>query len=428
MLRFILIFFIMASMSEIRSLSYKIYPSRSQAASLWHKHCLLADLWNAALEERIGAWRRGVRIWLSDQEKALKFIRSDVPSWSSYVHTHEAQVVLKRLDLAFSGFFRRLRNGGAPGFPRFRAPERFRGWGYKQHGNGFKVEIGVGGRHGFVTLFGIGRMRMRGIARTPGRVLKADVIRAARGWMLNLVVETGCAQRERAHGPAIGLDWGVSEFATIATEAGECEVIHNPRHLATEAEDLRKAQRSLSIVARERKISSRALRKHRKSLARKHAKISARRKDFLHKVSQELVAKHRFIATEMLSPRNMTRSARGTAKAPGRNVAQKAGLNRAILDTAPSTFLNMLRYKAEEAGAELLEASTRALKPSQCCPECGAMRKKALSEREHSCSCGCKMGRDEASARVLLQWGLRFEASTEAKRAEVNRAAGTAVG
>ena len=135
-------------MSATRSLSFKLYPSPAQAEVMLRKHMMLKDLWNASLEERIGAWRKGVRIKRSDQEKALKIVRAEVDGWRGLVHTHEAQVVLKRLDLAFDGFFRRLRAGQYPGFPRFRSADRFRGWGYKEHGNGFKVEIRDGGRHG----------------------------------------------------------------------------------------------------------------------------------------------------------------------------------------------------------------------------------------------------------------------------------------
>ncbi|TCP58382.1 putative transposase-like DNA-binding protein [Rhodovulum bhavnagarense] len=60
-------------------------------------------------------------------------------------------------------------------------------------------------------------------------------------------------------------------------------------------------------------------------------------------------------------------------------------------------------------GAEFLEAPTRQLKPSQRCPGCGRLRKKTLSERRHECDCGCSLGRDQAAARVLLQWGLEQE-------------------
>lgn len=396
-------------MSTLRTISFRLYPSPVQGEAMGRKHGLLKDLWNAALEERIGAWRRGVRISKSDQEKALREIRLDIGGWRGLVHTHEAQVVLKRLDLAFQGFFRRLRAGQKPGFPRFRSAERFSGWGYKEHGNGFRVEMREGWRHGHVTLFGIGRMRIRGRARTPGRICKADVVRDAVGWRLGLVVDTDCAERAPATGPAIGLDWGVSEFATLAREDGGFETVPNPRHLDAEAETLRERQRGLSVLARARRISRRAVKAQRRKLARAHAKISARRKDFLHKLSARLAAHHRLIATEELAVTGMTGSARGTIEAPGRNVSRKAGLNRSILDTAPAAFVNMLRYKAEEAGSEFLEAKTRRLKPSQRCPDCGTIRKKDLSDRRHVCSCGCNLGRDEAASLVLLHWGLEQE-------------------
>lgn len=392
-----------------RSLSYKLYPSPAQAQVMEAKRLMLKDLWNAALEERIGAWRRNVRITRSDQEKALKDVRLGMPGWQGLVHTHEAQGVLRRLDLAFQAFFRRVQAGQKPGFPRFRSADRFRGWSYKEHGNGFRVTPDAGWRHGRAQLFGVGSMRMRGRARTPGRVLKADVVKTVRGWMLNLVVETDCAERDPATGPAAGLDWGVSTFATLALEDGSFVEVPNPRHLDAETEALKGAQRRLSALARARRISRHAHHAKKKELARRHAKVAARRKDFLHKTTAQLAARYRMIATEKLTARNMTASARGTAEAPGRNVAQKAGLNRAILDTSPATFLNMLRYKAEEAGSEFITVPTRRLKPSQRCPDCNTVQAKRLSERRHVCACGCTMGRDEASARVQLNYGLDVE-------------------
>jgi putative transposase len=79
-------------------------------------------------------------------------------------------------------------------------------------------------------------------------------------------------------------------------------------------------------------------------------------------------------------------------------------------------MLNMLRYKAEEAGSELLLAPTRELKPSQRSPACGAIHKKRLEERIHDCSYGRCMGRDGATARVLLNDGLARSRTTGSSR------------
>ena len=104
----------------------------------------------------------------------------------------------------------------------------------------------------------------------------------------------------------------------------------------------------------------------------------------------------------------MTRSAKGTAEEPGKNVAQKAGLHREILATAPAMFLSMMRYKAEEAGSLFIETPTRTLKPSQRCSDCGRLPKvkKTLSERMHMCECGCVLTRDQNGARNNLVWAL----------------------
>ena len=103
----------------------------------------------------------------------------------------------------------------------------------------------------------------------------------------------------------------------------------------------------------------------------------------------------------------MTASAKGTAEKPGKNVKAKAGLNRAILDATPGSFLNMLSTKAEEAGSELIVLNTRTEKPSQTCPCCGTVRKKALAERGHQCGCGFAATR-EAAALTMLAAGLRL--------------------
>ena len=84
----------------------------------------------------------------------------------------------------------------------------------------------------------------------------------------------------------------------------------------------------------------------------------------------------------------------------------KAGLNKAILDGAPSAFLSMLRYKAEEAGVVYAEAPTTTLKPTQRCHACWRVEKKRLDERWHSCPCGVECSRDLNAALVLLYWGM----------------------
>ena len=130
------------------------------------------------------------------------------------------------------------------------------------------------------------------------------------------------------------------------------------------------------------------------------------RKERNHQITARLVRAHKLIVTEELAVKNMTATARGTPKTPGMNVKQKAGLNRAILDATPGQILSMLATKAQEAGCELIVLNTRKEKPSQTCPACLNVQKKALEERQHRCGCGFHATRDQAAALAMLVAGL----------------------
>lgn len=385
-----------------RRVTYKLYPSKVQVAALDRLHYLHRLLYNAALEERIEAYRKAkVSILFKDQCRSLTVIRAQDPAFLA-VNAQSAQVTLRRLDLAFNAFFRRCKAGDTPGFPRYRSKDSFPGFGFKTHGDGFRFTPQKGWRHGVLRLSGVGEMSARGEARTPGTVVNCDIQRKADGWFLSLVIE--CEPHRECGEAECGLDWGIETFATLAYAPGEYAAAPNDRLLNAEQEGLKTEQRALSLALRGKR-SKRAL-KAKRAMARRHRKIANRRKDRNHQVTARLVRDHKLIVTEQLTVTNMTASARGTVAKPGKRVAQKAGLNRAILDATPGTFLNMLATKAEEAGCELIVLNTRKEKPSQTCPQCRVVRKKALSERQHRCSCGFKATRDQAAALAMLGAGL----------------------
>jgi len=277
---------------------------------------------------------------------------------------------------------RRCKKGQTPGFPRYKSFDRYSGWGYKHHGDGFRFTSGDGNRHGKLRLSGIGTISVRGRARTPGEVKTCEVQHKSGRWYASLTVS---CQPQRAGGSqAVGLDWGVQTFATLAHEDERFWAIQNPRFFARMKAALESAQQNLARKAKRSKNRVKA----RRTVSAIHRGTAAKRLDFLHQQSASLVAKSNLIATETLAIKNMTRSAKGTLESPGRNVAQKAGLNREILSTAPRAFLDMLRYKAVEAGVAFIEVPSRKVKPSQTCSGCGKQRKKALSERQHVCACG----------------------------------------
>lgn len=394
---------------EMRRVTYKLYPSKAQAAALEATLDLHRRLYNAALEERISAWRLARKsISYLAQCKSLTEIRADHPEYRT-LNAQSAQVTLKRLDEAFAHFFRRVKNGETPGFPRFKSRDRFPGWGYKTHGDGFRFVPGAGWRHGYLRLGGIGWIQARGEARTPGEVKACSIMRKVDGWFLSLVVACEPHREVNADAHEIGaLDSGNETWMTIGRDLDDFEEIPNERFWQQEREAIHEDQRALSKVITSgglKRRSKKALRA-KERLARRHRKLSNRRKDRNHQASAAIVRRYRTIVREELALANMTRSAKGTLEKPGKNVAQKAGLNRETLDTAQGGFFTMLAYKAEEAGCELITLPTRSLKPSQRCPVSWEVRKKRLDERTHALPCGRVIGRDHAATLVMLRAAL----------------------
>ena len=414
-------------MSVNRRATYKLNPSKAQAAEMERQLELHRLLFNGALQERRDAWKRKVSVTLNDQYRSVKEFKSDIPDWNS-IHTHPIQDTLKRLDMAFKAFFRRVAAGQKPGYPRFKLFGRYPGWGYKEHRNGFVFQPGLGWKNGYLKLSGIGWMQARGQCRTPGKVLTAVIMRKIDGWFVSIVVEIDADVRESTGLGVTSLDWGVITFATVAREimvtgdpapegSGEMlshkgvnveiSEIVNLRFLAQEIERLKNDQRALSKSTRGKKRTIR-IASDRRRIAKRHRKVANRRKNHAHEESTKLVQTSGLILTEALNIKAMTASAKGTVENPGSMVAQKAGLTRSILDTAPAAFMSMLRYKAEEAGIGFIEVNTRKHKPSQTCPHCGRVEKKLLSQRVHQCPvCEFICGRDVAAALNLLWIGLK---------------------
>ena len=415
-----------------RKVTYKLYASVKQALALKQALRMHKDLWNAALEERIDAWRKFRKsISYEDQCASLTQIRAELPEDWATVNCSSQQITLRRLDKAFKAFFARCARGQAPGFPRYKSIARMPGFGFKRHGDGWRFspqEANAGvdgkgrpddygvvrwGKHGSLRLQGVGHIKCRGEARAAGVIKSCELLHTlgAHGdeWHMSVTLECADADvaRTRTADHAMAGDWGVSKLLTIVRTDGPhaevVEVIENPRWFKTNQEHLVALDRAVSA----KKRGGRNWRKACAVQGAVKAKIARSRFDFQHKLSAKIAARCSMFATEKLSIKNMMGSAAGTVEEPGKNVAQKSGLNREIGDTGGASLFQMLAYKVPETGAQYLEAPTSKLKPSQRCPECGTVAKKVLALRWHCCAaCGHEEDRDAASARVVLRWSL----------------------
>jgi putative transposase len=379
-----------------RKVTYRLYVSARQEQALYNALRLHKQLYNTALEQRIYVYRQHKKsLNFYDQCKELTSLRKEIKEYE-ILNAQSCQVTLKRLDLAFMAFYRRVKSNSTPGFPRFKSLERYSGFGYKTHGDGWKLLSGENGKNGYLRLSGIGQIKIRGQAKNLGQPKTCEIQHKQGKWYASITVD--CEVKRVAGTKAIGIDWGLTTFATIATSDNKIEKIENPRFIRKNLARLKIKQQELS----RKKLGSNNRKKAKIAVVRLHNKITNSRKDFLHKTTSALVSNSALISVEELNTKEMT--------VAGKNPRKKT-LNREILSAAPGAFHQMLKYKAEEAGIEWIEVPTRQVKPTQTCHVCGKQEKKPLFTRTHVCDCGASCSRDANAAKVILNWALFGNAS-----------------
>ncbi|MEU8192978.1 transposase [Microbispora amethystogenes] len=391
-----------------RSFKFLLRPTTKQAAAL--AACLEdhRTLYNAALEHRRTDYAKaGVSVRYGDQSAELKHIRSDDPGGQGRWSFSSQQATLRRLDRAFAAFFARVKARRTPGFPRFKGRGRFDAVEWPKDGDGCRWDSQPEHPSAtFVRLQGVGHVRVHQHRPVRGRVKTIGVKREGNRWYVVLACDDVPAEPLPGTGAMVGLDMGV---AALVTTSGGVHVA-NPRHLAATADRLAEAQRDL---ARGRRGSTRR-RKKAERVAALHGKVRRQRIDYAHKAALALVRAYDVIVHEDLRIANMTRSASGTIEAPGRNVAQKSGLNRSILDAGWGVFLTVLAYKAESAGRELIAVNPAGT--SRTCARCGHCAKdNRLTQAEFVCTaCGHAAHADVNAATNILRAGLALRRAAEA--------------
>jgi putative transposase len=351
-----------------RSFKYPLRPTKVQAATMtaWLDVC--ADLYNAALQERRDAWRIAKRtISRFDQSNELTELRAADASVRD-VSVHAERHAIWRVDRAFKDFFRRCKNGERPGYPRFKSRRRYESFSFPF--------VSVTGNRVFVAKLGPVRFHCyRHIEGTPKQV---TVRRESGGkWSVSISCDLGDAPQKLPVRSAIGIDLGLTAFATIS----DGSEIPNPRWLENGHATLKRRQQAL--CRRQRGSASRE--RARIQVARAHAHIANQRKDFGRKLAVELYRRHDLIAYEDLNIRGMVRGS----------------LGKSINDAAWGVFLRCLASKAESAGKHAIAVDPRGT--TQRCSGCGAEVRKGLSERTHACpACGLVLGRDHNAALNIL--------------------------
>jgi putative transposase len=350
-------------------LKYRLIPTKAQVVFLAGELRDACSLYNAALEERIGAWKTCHKsINYYDQANQLKAMRAN--GCLTLANFSCCQDVLRRVNKTFSAFFARCKRGDKPGFPRYRSARRYDSITFPSYGDGCRLLD-----TGKLRIQGAGHIKVNLHRPLEGVVKTVTIKREAGRWFACFSVESG-GQPLPASDRATGIDVGLNSFAVLA----DGTEIQNPRHYRNAEARLRRCQRK---VARRKKGGSRR-RKAVRLLQRAHVHVGNQRRDFQHKESRKLVNEYGVIAVEDL------------------NVKGLAGgmLAKSVHDAGWSMFLGMVFYKAESAGRKVIQVDPRGT--SQICV-CGQRVPKTLADRWHDCPvCGLSASRDHVSARVIL--------------------------
>jgi putative transposase len=361
------------SSSVRKAFKYRLYPNRSQSAALARMLETHRRLYNEALAERRDDFEREKRsVSYGEQSAALKDARK-TNSFLAATNFSSTQATLRRLDRAFKAFFRRLKSGESPGYPRFKGRDRFDTVEFPSYGDGCRLK----GKR--LYLQHTGHVKVKLHRPVEGTIRTVSIKRKCGKWYAIFSCNLGDAPEATGDGPAIGIDLGLESFLVRS----DGDVVEPPRYY-------RKAQKILS----RRKKGSRGRCKARERVAKLHEKIASQRRDFHHKEARKLVESYKLISHEALNARGIART----------------HLAKSTHDAGWAQFLDILAQKAEEAVVRVVAVDPK--NTTQACSRCGALpsEKKTLSVRTHFCKrCGFTADRDLNAARNILGLGRSLQ-------------------
>lgn len=354
---------------------YRLLPTKAQQTKLNQTLELCRWVYNESLATRKNAWEQEQKsISRYDTFKMIPKWKEQKPELNQ-VYTQVLRDACTRVDLGFKAFFRRVKAGEKPGYPRFRGYGRYDSFTYTQ--DGFKLSGNV------LKLSRIGNVKIIVSRPLQGTVKTLNIRRDSIGnWYANFSCEVETEPLTKSE-KAIGIDVGIKSFATLS----DGTKVANPRFLKKDEKELAKAQRKLSKA--EKGSPERA--KRRKAVAHIYQRIANRRKDFAHKLSRNLVNEYGIIALEKLNNKKML---------------QNHYLAKSIADAAWNQLVQYIQYKAACADRECVLVDP--CNTSKRCSRCGTLVEKSLSVRVHKCPvCNLEIDRDENAAINILALGLQ---------------------
>ena len=320
--------------------------------------------------------------------------QSEEYGWLQEANAESLQQCLRDLERAYSNLF-----AGRAAPPQYRKKFLADSFRYPQ---GFKLD----GRT--VYLPKIGWVEFWESRPVEGLVKNVTISRQGEHWFVSFQVEMEIDAPVHPATADVGIDLGIATFAAFSDGT-----LHPPLNAYRKAQKKKaRMQRRLAGMVK----YSCNWKKQQRRIAKLDIRIANCRHDFLHKLSTDTSKNHAVIVVEDLQVKNMSKSAQGTAEDPGKNVAAKTGLNKAILDQGWGLFRRMLEYKQAWRGGAVLAVNPRYT--SQTCPECRHVSKlNRIQQALFSCvACGYTYHADIVAAKNILALGRRERLNASAPR------------
>lgn len=360
-----------------RAFKFRLFTNANQERELGIMLETHRRLYNACLDQRKTAYETEQRsVHYVEQSAWFKTQRAENPYFAR-LNFSSAQATMRRLDKAFAAFFRRVKAKLVPGYPRFKARDRFDSIEFPTYGDGIRLNDNR------LRVQHVGTMRCKVHRPVQGVVKTATLVREADKWFAVLSCDLGEVAVLPNGRPSVGVDVGLEVFLTTSNG----DRLANPRYLTHELPALRVAQRTVS----RRQRGGHNRRKAVRAVQVLHARVRNLRHEHHHRTALTLVRSHGLIAVERLNITGMLKTPR---------------FARAIADAGWAGFVNILRTKAESAGADVVAVDPAGT--SQTCSGCGVIVRKPLWQRTHACpDCGLVLHRDENAARNILARALQ---------------------
>jgi len=366
----------------------KLKLTRSQEATIdsWLHTC--RAIYNLALDTKIYAYKSAHQSLSNfDLQKQLTELKAEEEfKWIKEVPSQSLQSVIERMDFAYQSFFR----GG--GFPKFKRRDNYNSITFKSiKANGLDR----------IVLPKLGSVKFFWSREILGDLKRATITKEINGYYISILTsqEINIKPIEFYNeNQVIGIDVGVNYFVV----SSDGEFVDNPRFMQNNRRKMRILQRGL---ARQVKKSNKWY-KTKDKIAKLHLKTKSQRKDFLHKTANSFIKHYDFISAEKLQVKNMTKSTKGTMENPGKNVKQKSGLNRSLLDVGFGMFFDLLKYKSVWNGKIFIQISPQYT--SQKCSVCGHIDKEnRKTQSKFLCvKCGHQQNADYNAAENIKREGI----------------------